>query len=86
MLFSGTATTTRFNPWCANLSSAMNIKARLLPDAGGALISRNRLSRAAYAFACISRIPSSLVADERPVCSYCMLTISLACCFMVRLI
>lgn len=37
-------------------------------DVGGALINRNRLLRASYAFACISRIPNSLVALDSPVC------------------
>ncbi len=68
MLFSGTATTTFFMPWFTSLSKAMNINARLLPDAGGAFISRKRLLRASYALACISLIPRASVLLEAPVC------------------
>ena len=40
MDFSGTTTMACLRPWLANLSKAMNIRARLFPDAGGDLISR----------------------------------------------
>ena len=74
MLFSGTATTTFLMPWFANLSSAINIKARLLPDAGGALMSKKRLLRCSYARACISRIPNGFTAVAVPVCWYLIST------------
>jgi hypothetical protein len=38
--FSGTTTIACLSPWLCSLSSAMNISARLLPEAGGDLISR----------------------------------------------
>ena len=65
---SGTATITFLSPWLKSLSSARNISARDLPDAGGALSSRYWLSRAANALACISRIPSASVFVLAPVC------------------
>ena len=37
---SGTTMIAWLRPWLASLSRAMNIRARLLPDAGGDLISR----------------------------------------------
>jgi hypothetical protein len=40
MDFSGTTMMACFKPWFLSLSSAMNISARLLPDAGGDLMSR----------------------------------------------
>ncbi len=64
---SGTATITFLIPWLKSLSSARNISARDLPDAGGAFRSKYWLSRAAYAFACISRIPSASVFVLKPV-------------------
>ena len=64
---SGTATMTFLRPWLKSLSSARNISARDLPDAGGALSRRYWLSRAANAFACISRMPSASVFVLEPV-------------------
>src|SRR5690606_41196012 len=40
MDFSGTTMMACFKPWLCSLSSAINIRARLLPDAGGDLMSR----------------------------------------------
>ena len=48
-------------PWFSSFSSAINIKARDLPDAGGALISKYCAEFALNAICCISRIPWSLV-------------------------
>ena len=40
IVFSGTTMIACFSPWLACLSSAMNISARLLPEAGGDLMSK----------------------------------------------
>ena len=59
---------TFLSPWLNSLSRARNMSARDLPDAGGALSSKYWLSRAANAFACISRIPKASVFVLAPVC------------------
>jgi hypothetical protein len=53
--------------WLCNLSSAMNISARDLPDAGGDLINKYCSPRRVHARACISRMPSSSARDDAPV-------------------
>lgn len=45
----------------------MSINARLLPDAGGDLISRFCSPRLEYARSCIGRMPSSLALLDAPV-------------------
>ena len=44
----------------------MNINARLLPDAGGDLMSRYCSPRFSYARSCITRMPSSLALTDAP--------------------
>ena len=58
---SGTATITLRTPWLYSLSRATNMSARLLPEAGGALISRCCALRCSYTLCCISRMPSWFV-------------------------
>src|SRR5690606_20492556 len=53
--------------WLCSLSSAMNISARDLPDAGGDLIRRYCSPRIAYARSCMVRMPSSLDLVDAPV-------------------
>src|SRR5690606_36444801 len=65
--FSGTTMMACFSPCLASLSSAMNIRARLLPEAGGDLISRYCSPRLSKARSCIGRMPSSLALVELPL-------------------
>ena len=67
MVFSGTTMTAWRTPWFASLSSAMNMSARLFPEAGGDLIRRYCSPRFPQARSCIGRIPSSLDRMVRPV-------------------
>lgn len=64
---SGTTTIALATPWLCSLSSAMNIRARDLPDAGGDLISRYRSPRRSKARSCMARMPISLALVEAPV-------------------
>ena len=52
----------------------MNISARLLPEAGGDLISRYCSPRFAHARACIGRMPNSLAWLDAPVRAVAMET------------
>ena len=64
---SGTTTMACFKPWLCSLSSAINISARDLPEAGGDLINRYCSPRLAYARSCIARMPSALALLDAPV-------------------
>jgi len=67
---SGTAMIAFLNPWLRSLSKAMNISALDLPEAGGAFSSRYLEFRAAYARACMARIPRASVEVLSPVAAY----------------
>ena len=66
--FSGTVMTAFLSCWLWSLSRAMNIRARLFPEAGGDLMMRYCSPRFWKALSCMGRIPSSLVFWDRPLC------------------
>src|SRR5690606_30879254 len=66
MDFSGTTMMACLSPWFLSLSNAMNMRARLLPEAGGDLISRYCSPRRSKTRSCIGRMPSSLDLVDRP--------------------
>src|SRR5690606_29714435 len=67
MDFSGTTIIACLMFWLWSLSRAINISARLLPEAGGDLISRYCSPRRSKARSCIGRMPSSLDLVELPL-------------------
>lgn len=70
MDFSGTTIMACLIPWFSSLSSAMNIRARLLPEAGGDLMRRYCSPRFSYALSCIGRIPRALALVDAPLREY----------------
>ena len=59
-----------FSFWLMSLSSATNISARLLPDAGGLLISRYCSPRRSQTRSCIARMPMWFDLVELPSWAY----------------
>ncbi|MNL56354.1 hypothetical protein D3C87_1798430 [compost metagenome] len=64
---SGTAMMALVSPWLISLSSAINMSARDLPEAGGAFNKRYWEFLASKARSCISRMPNWLVLVLFPV-------------------
>ena len=66
---SGTTMIACLSLWFASLSSAMYISARLLPEAGGDLMSRYCSPRFCQTRSCIGRMPSAFARVELPLCA-----------------